>query len=59
MHYSPAEKVSILKKHLVDGVPVSTVCNEYQLQPTAFKNERRREEAQKSRIEAPEASPAS
>ena len=35
-HYSPEEKVLILKKHLIDQVPVSTVCDEYHLQPTVF-----------------------
>jgi transposase-like protein len=35
-HYSPEEKVLILKKHLIDQVPVSSVCDEYHLQPTVF-----------------------
>ena len=35
-HYSPEEKVLILKKHLIEHVPVSTICDEYQLQPTVF-----------------------
>ena len=35
-HYSPEEKVLILKKHLIDQVPVSTICDEYHLQPTVF-----------------------
>ncbi len=35
-HYSPEEKVVILKKHLIDQVPVSTICDEYHLQPTVF-----------------------
>ena len=35
-HYSPEEKVVILKKHLVDQVAVSTICDEYHLQPTVF-----------------------
>lgn len=34
--YSPEEKVLILKKHLIDQVAVSTICDEYQLQPTVF-----------------------
>jgi transposase len=35
-HYNPEEKVSILKKNLVDKVPVSAICDEYRLQPTVF-----------------------
>jgi len=34
--YSPAEKVRLLKEHLVNGVPVSKICEENQLQPTVF-----------------------
>jgi len=35
-NYSPAEKVSILKRHLVGRETVSDLCNEYQLQPKIF-----------------------
>ena len=35
-HYSPEEKVSILRRHLIERVPVSTLCEELQLQPTVF-----------------------
>ena len=35
-NYTPEEKVSILKRHLIDRVPVSDLCDEYQLQPTRF-----------------------
>jgi transposase len=35
-NYTPVEKVAILKRHLVDRVPVSDLCDEYQLQPTLF-----------------------
>ena len=34
--YTPEEKVFILKRHLVDKVPVSDLCDEYNLQPTVF-----------------------
>src|SRR3954464_12806400 len=37
-HYSPSEKVKILKRHLIDKIPISQVCEEYQLQPTVFYN---------------------
>jgi transposase-like protein len=35
-NYTPEEKVSILRRHLIDRVPVSDLCDEYQLQPTLF-----------------------
>jgi transposase-like protein len=35
-NYSPEEKVNILKKHLVDQVPVSDICDQYNLHPTVF-----------------------
>jgi transposase-like protein len=35
-NYTPAEKVAILRRHLLDRVPVSDLCDEYQLQPTLF-----------------------
>jgi len=28
-HYTPEEKVAILKRHLIDQVPVSNLCDEY------------------------------
>lgn len=35
-NYTAQEKVAILKRHLIDQVPVSDLCDEYQLQPTVF-----------------------
>jgi transposase-like protein len=35
-NYTPAEKVAILRRHLLDRVPVSDLCDQYQLQPTLF-----------------------
>ena len=35
-HHTPEEKVAILRRHLVDRVPVSTLCDEHQLHPTVF-----------------------
>ena len=35
-NYTGNEKVAILKRHLVDQIPVSDLCDEYQLQPTVF-----------------------
>ena len=34
--YSPEQKVAILKKHLVDRVPLSDLCDQYGLHPTVF-----------------------
>ena len=33
-HFEGTEKVAILKKHLVDRVPISNLCDEFELQPT-------------------------
>jgi transposase-like protein len=35
-NYTPEQKVGILKRHLIDRVPVSDLCDEYQLQPKLF-----------------------
>ena len=35
-NYTPQEKVVILKKHLIDQIPVSDLCDQYHLQPTVF-----------------------
>jgi transposase len=35
-HYTPEEKVAILRRHLVEGVPNSDLCEESGLQPTVF-----------------------
>jgi transposase len=35
-HYTPEEKVAILRQHLVEGVPISDLCDERGLQPTVF-----------------------
>jgi transposase-like protein len=34
--YSAQDKVAILRKHLLDKIPVSELCDEYGLQPTVF-----------------------
>ena len=34
--YTPVEKVAILRRHLIDRVAVSDLCDEYHLQPTLF-----------------------
>jgi transposase-like protein len=35
-NYTPEEKVSILRRHLVEHVAVSDLCDEYHLQPRIF-----------------------
>ena len=35
-NYTPEEKVRILRRHLLDNVPISSVCDENNLQPTVF-----------------------
>ena len=35
-HYTAEEKVAVLRRHLLDKVPVSDLCEEKGLQPTVF-----------------------
>ena len=35
-HYTSEEKVNILRRHLLDKIPVSDLCEELGLQPTVF-----------------------
>ena len=35
-HFTPQQKVAIVKRHLVDGVPISELCDEHHIQPTQF-----------------------
>ena len=35
-HYSPQEKVATLRRHFLEGVPVSELCDELRLHPTQF-----------------------
>jgi len=37
-NYTPEEKVSIPRKHLVEGTPVSVLCDQYQLQLIGIAN---------------------
>ena len=34
--YTAAQKTAILKRHLVDKMPVSELCEEYDIQPCVF-----------------------
>ena len=35
-HYTPEEKVAILRRHLLEQVPISELCDKHGLQPTIF-----------------------
>jgi transposase len=35
-HLSPPEKIAALKRHLLENVPVSTLCDELGIAPTLF-----------------------
>ena len=35
-HYTPEEKVAILREHLLEGKAISEVCDRRELQPTVF-----------------------
>ena len=35
-HYTPEEKVAILRRHLLEQVPISELCDKQRLQPTVF-----------------------
>ena len=34
--FEPEEKVAILRRHLLGQMPVSDLCDEYDIQPTVF-----------------------
>jgi transposase len=35
-HFTPQEKAAIVKRHLLEGVAVSALCDEFQINPTLF-----------------------
>ena len=35
-HYTAEEKVAILRRHLLEQAPISSLCEESELQPTVF-----------------------
>src|SRR6266567_580862 len=35
-HLTPQEKIAALKRHLLEGVPVSTICDQLDIAPTVF-----------------------
>ena len=34
--FNPEEKIAIIRKHLLEGIAVSELCEEYKLQPSVF-----------------------
>jgi transposase len=37
-HFSPEEKVAILRRHLLEKVPISELCDQYGITPNHFYN---------------------
>lgn len=37
-HFSPEEKVTILRRHLLEKVPISDLCDQYGITPNHFYN---------------------
>lgn len=35
-HFSPEQKMTVLRRHLLEHVPVSNLCDEYGINPTVF-----------------------
>ena len=35
-HVGPHERIAALKRHLLEGIPVSTICDELGIAPTLF-----------------------
>jgi transposase-like protein len=35
-HFSPEQKAELLRRHILEKVPVSDLCNEQKLQPSVF-----------------------
>ena len=36
--FTPEQKVSIIRRHLLEDVPVSDLCDEFQIHPTLYYN---------------------
>jgi transposase-like protein len=35
-HFTAEQKIAILRQHLLEGVPISTLCDQHQINPTPF-----------------------
>lgn len=36
--FTPEQKVAVVRRHLIEGVPVSDLCDELEIQPTLYYN---------------------
>ena len=39
-HYSPQQKVAILREHLIEQVPISELCEKHHIHPTVIRKKR-------------------
>ncbi len=35
-HFTPQEKVAVVKRHLLENTPISKLCDEFDIRPTLF-----------------------
>ena len=35
-HFTPQEKVAVVKRHLLEGIAISKLCDEFKINPTLF-----------------------
>lgn len=35
-HFTPPEKVAIIRRHLLEGTPLSKLCDEFDIRPSLF-----------------------
>jgi transposase-like protein len=35
-HFTPEDKVAVVKRHLLEGVPISKLCDEFDIKPVQF-----------------------
>ena len=55
-HFTPQQKVAIVKRHLIDGVPISDLCDQHQILPTQRRTDSNRALAHHLHV-APDALP--
>lgn len=66
-HFTPQEKVNLIREHLLEGIPISTLCEKHKIIPSqfylwqktffengtaAFESERSRPRSEMGKIEA-------
>ena len=40
-HFTPQEKVAVVKRHLLENTPISKLCDDFDISPTLFNQWRR------------------